>query len=140
MKRSRLIWESQLAFAVEQDGHKFYVDGDPEYGGQEKGPRPKTFLLSALAGCSGMDTVSILEKMRIPDFKLIIDAEGDTVKEHPTVFEFINLIFRFEGENLPIDKLQRAVELGTEKYCPVFAMLIKAVPIKTKIFLNGKEV
>ncbi|MBW6516475.1 MAG: OsmC family protein [Candidatus Cloacimonetes bacterium] len=140
MKKTRLIWEDGLSFAVEQDSQKFHVDGDPEHGGKEKGPRPKTLLLTALAGCSGMDAVSILQKMRIPEFKLIIDVEGETVTEHPTVFKDISLLFRFEGNDLPIDKLKRAVELGTEKYCPVYAMLIKSVPIETRVYLNGKEV
>ena len=140
MKKTRLTWQNELAFAVEQDGHKFYVDGDAEHGGQEKGPRPKTLLLTALAGCSGMDTVSILQKMHIPEFKLIIDVEGDTVSEHTAVFKQLDLIFRFTGEEIPVDKLKRAVELGTEKYCPVYAMLLQATPIKTIVYLNGKEV
>ena len=140
MKKTKLTWDSELAFAVEQDGHNFFIDGDTEFGGQEKGPRPKTLLLTALAGCSGMDTVSILLKMRIPEFKLTIDVEGETETEHPTVFKHIELIFRFSGDEIPVDKLKRAVELGTEKYCPVYAMLSKAAPIKTRVLLNNKEV
>lgn len=140
MTQSRLIWQGDLAFAVEQDGHNFYLDGDSEYGGREMGPRPKALLLTALGGCSGMDTVSILKKMRIPDYKLVIEIEGESVTEHPTVYKSIKLLFKFTGEELPTDKLKRAVELGTEKYCPVYAMLVKATPIDTIVLLNGKEV
>lgn len=140
MVKTKLVWEKELVFAVEQDGYDFHVDANPEYGGQEMGPRPKGLVLTALAGCSGMDAVSMLTKMRVSDYKLAIEVEGETVNEHPKVFKNIDLIFRFEGEELPLDKLQRAVELATEKYCAVHAMLTKAVTIHTKIFLNGKEV
>ncbi len=140
MKKTRLIWKKELVFEVQQDGHEFHLDGDPQFGGQNMGPTPKGLILTALAGCSGMDAVSILTKMRIQDYKLVIDVEAETVKEHPAVYKNIELIFNFEGEGLPEDKLKRAIELATQKYCPVYAMLIKAVPIETKISLNGKEV
>jgi putative redox protein len=140
MNKTKLVWKNELAFTVEQDGHQFHVDGDKDFGGQDLGPKPKGLLLSSLAGCSGMDAVSILKKMRIPEYKLTIEVEGELVDEHPAVYKHIDLIFRFSGKDLPIDKLKRAVELSTEKYCPVYAMLIKAVPIETKILLNEEEV
>ena len=140
MNSVKLVWEEGLTFSVEQNGHKYYIDGDSQFGGKDKGPRPKALLLSALAGCSGMDTTSILQKMRIPSFELVIIVEADTAKEQPQVYTKIRLIYNFTGENLPIDKLKRAVSLSLEKYCAVYAMLIKAVPIEEKIMLNGEEI
>ena len=140
MIQAKLTWEGEVAFKVEHDGKSYYVDGDSQFGGQDLGVRPKTLLLSALGGCSGMDAVSILKKMRIPEYKLTISLQSGVAVEHPAVLEGIDLVFSFSGENLPVDKLKRAVELSTEKYCPVYAMLIKAVPIKTRIILNGEEI
>ncbi len=140
MIKSRLVWEKELVFAVEQDKHKFYLDGDPQFGGQEKGPRPKGLLLTALGGCSGMDAVSILTKMRVGDFELKIDINGDIEEEYPKAITGIELIFKFKGDDIPESKLKRAVELATEKYCAAYAMLSKAAKIETKILLNGEEV
>jgi putative redox protein len=140
MIKAKLNWEGDLAFKVEHDGKSYYVDGDPEYGGKDLGVRPKTLLLSALGGCSGMDAVSILKKMRLPEYKLTIDLESTVADEHPAVLEEISLSFKFSGEDLPVGKLKRAVELSTEKYCPVYAMLLKSAKINTKTYLNGEEI
>ena len=140
MNQVKLTWENGLAFKTEQDGHEFYIDGSLEFGGEDKGPRPKALLLSALAGCSGMDTVSILKKMRIPEFKLVIEVDGVLAEEHPKIYTDIEMRFNFSGDDLPIDKLKRVVELSIEKYCVVYAMLSKSVKMKDIIKLNGKEV
>jgi|SRR5690554_580341 len=140
MITSSLTWEKELVFAVEQDNHKFYLDADPQFGGQDKGPKPKGLLLSSLGGCSGMDAVSILTKMRVGDYELKIDVNGEIEEDYPKAFTRIELIFNFSGNDLPESKLKRAVELATEKYCAAYAMLSKAAKIETKILLNGEEV
>ncbi|MCB5231010.1 MAG: OsmC family protein [Candidatus Cloacimonas sp.] len=140
MNKVKISWQKGLAFEVEQDNHVFQIDGPADFGGQNKGPQPKALVLTALAGCSGMDAVSILQKMRIPEFDLEIEVIATLEEEHPKVYTHIDLIFNFTGEDLPIDKLKRAVELSLERYCAVYAMLVKVVEIKDIIRLNGKEV
>ncbi len=83
-----------------------------EFGGEDKGPRPKPLMLAALGGCTGMDVVSILKKMRV-DFKsLNVIVEGELSEEHPRRFTKMHVIYEVEGENLPMDKIQKAVSLS----------------------------
>lgn len=104
------------------------------------GPSPKPLLLSSLSGCSGMDAVGILKKMRVEDYKLEIDVEADVAEEHPKVYTAIKMTFNFTGNNLPADKVISAVEKSITKYCAVHAMLSKAAPIKTIIKINEQDV
>ena len=120
---TELNWKGGMAFEALQDGHEITLDANPEFGGKDLGPRPKGLLLTALAGCTGMDVVSILQKMRVENFNLKIRVEGELAGEHPKVFTEIRLIYNFKGKNLPEDKLQKAINLSQEKYCAVSIML-----------------
>lgn len=133
---SRLEWREGMAFDVFQDGHRFMLDANEGVGGQNSGPRPKGLLLSALGGCTGMDVVSILQKMRVPlqGFELVIEA-GQT-DEHPRVFTKIHLKYIFRGNGLPLEKLQKAVALSQERYCGVSAMLAKVAPLTYEIIVE----
>lgn len=129
----KTVWNSGMAFTAHQDGHKFVIDADASAGGQDRGPRPKGLLLSGLAGCTGMDVVSILQKMRVEldSFEILVDA--DLTDEHPKVFSKIHLKYVFRGKNLPPDKLEKAVHLSQERYCGVSAMLRLACPLTLEI-------
>lgn len=126
-------WKGNMLFDALVSGHHIPIDVMPEAGGEDKGARPKQLLLAALAGCTGMDVVSILKKMRVQlnDFKVNIQANvtGDT----PTYYDKINIIYEFTGKDLPYEKLKRAVELSQEQYCGVSLMLRKAMPITYEI-------
>lgn len=135
--KSVVTWHSGLAFEVKQEGHRFLLDASTEAGGQDLGPRPKALLLSALGGCTGIDVVAILEKMRIPIEGLELRMSAPLSEEHPKVFTGITLQYVFRGKDLPLDKLERAVQLSQEKYCGVSAMLAKACPIRTEILVEG---
>lgn len=130
-------WHSDLAFEVEQDGHGFMIDTLHEDGSPGAGPRPKALLLTALAGCAGIDVVSILKKMRVACEGLEIRVRAETRDEHPRVFTGIHMTFVFRGKDLPLEKLQRAVQLSEEVYCGVSAMLRPAVPITSEIRVEG---
>ncbi len=101
---TKIKWLGKMAFDAELDDHHFTLDANPQVGGQNKGPRPKGLLLSGLAGCTGMDVVSILKKMKIDNFEFEINVEADTTEEHPKVYKTIILNYIFKGENLPIAK------------------------------------
>lgn len=136
---TKIKWLGEMAFDAELDHHHFTLDASPQVGGQNRGPRPKGLLLSGLAGCTGMDVVSILKKMKVKNFEFEIEVEAESTEEHPKVYKTIILNYIFKGENLPIAKVKRAVELSETRYCGASAMLGKAATIISKIIVNGEE-
>lgn len=135
--RTTVAWKAGMAFDVALDGHSFTVDAKPEMGGADLGPRPKGLLLSALGGCTGMDVVSILAKMRVPLEGFRVEVEAPLTDEHPRVYSAVHLRYVFRGRDLPMDKLERAVQLSQERYCGVSAMLAKAAPVTHEILLEA---
>lgn len=128
-----LNWLNNMAFETEINGHKIYIDAEQEYGGKNLGPRPKLFLLLALGGCTGMDVVSILKKMKIEFDEMKIIVEGDLAEEHPKKFTYVKLIYLFKGSNLEIDKIKKAIELSQEKYCGVSANLRDSMKVEYEV-------
>ncbi len=115
-------WKGNMQFETVVNGHSLIMDAPPELGGDNSGPRPKPLLLSALAGCTGMDVVSILKKMRVEIDSLDIDVEADLTEEQPTHYTSMHVVYIFKGTDLPLDKLEKAVELSRERYCGVSFM------------------
>jgi len=138
--KAKMKWVKDMLFDAEITGHHILIDADTPWGGKDKGARPKPLLLAALSGCSGMDVVSILEKMNVPAYKFDVDMEADSTTEHPITYHTIRMNFLFEGVDLPKDKFVKAVKLSTEKYCGVMAMLKKAANIIVKVYINAEEV
>ncbi len=138
--KTSMQWTGGMTFDAEVSGHHIIMDADSEWGGKNAGPRPKPLILAALSGCSGMDVVSILEKMRVENYKFRVDVDADSTTDHPIVYHTIRVHFHFYGENLPSDKIIKAVGLSTERYCGVYAMLKKAANIIVKTYINDQEV
>ncbi len=126
-------WLSDMAFESEINGHKIIIDADPMVGGQNMGPRPKPFMLLALGGCTAMDVISILKKMRVEIDSFNVRVEGDLTEEHPKHFIKMHVIYEFTGKDLPMDKLQKAVSLSEERYCGVSASYRKAMKMTSEI-------
>jgi putative redox protein len=126
-------WLSNMTFETEVNGHKIILDSVPEVGGENKGPRPKALMLSALGGCTGMDVISILKKMRVDVDKFSVTVEGDLTEEQPKYFYKMHVIYQFTGRDLPLDKLQKAVSLSEERYCGVSALYKKAIEVTSEI-------
>ena len=122
-----------MAFETEVDGHKIIIGADPAAGGEGRGPKPKLLMLSALGGCTAMDIVAILKKMRIAIEGLNVIVEGDLTEENPKHFFKMHIIYEFRGKNLPVDKLQKAIDLSSEKYCGVSAAYRKAMEMTSEI-------
>jgi len=131
-----LNWTDAMAFDVEVNGHHFMIDAEPHVGGLDRGPRPKPLTLASLGGCTGMDVVSILTKMRVKLDAFNVSVEGDLTDEHPKYYHTIRIIYTFKGKDLPMDKLKKAVNLSQERYCGVTAMLEKAAKIEHKIVVE----
>lgn len=116
---TNLQWSGGMSFEADVDGYKVAIDADPEFGGKNKGPKPKLLMMVALAGCTGMDIVSLLDKMRVNYESLNIKVEGDLTEEHPKHFTKMKVIYELKGENIDVKKVQKAVDLSKEKYCGV---------------------
>jgi len=126
-------WNSEMAFKAMVNGHELMLDLGEDAGGQNQGPRPKPLLLVSLGGCTGMDVISILKKMRIEPDYFNIRLEGEVTEEHPKHFTKIHIIFEFRGKDLPIDKLQKAIDLSKERYCGISYTLQQAVELTSEI-------
>ena len=134
--KSTLEWSGELSFAAELQGHRLDVDADPNFGGKERGPRPKHLVLTALGGCTGMDVVSLLKKMQMPFDSLAIEVEGEAREEHPQVYTRIHIRYILKGDALDQDKIQKAIGLSLDKYCAVAAMLSKTAAVGHEVLLN----
>ncbi len=129
-------WVEALAFdATADSGHTVRIDTSVEGGGLGSGMNPKKMLLASLSGCSAMDVVDILTKMKVTFTKLEIEAEAEQTEEHPKVFTYINMIYRVDALPEDVDKVKRAVALSHDKYCGVSAMLAKHCTINYSIEL-----
>lgn len=128
-----MAWTDQVAFEADMDGHKVVVDATIESGGNDLGPRPKKLMLTALAGCTGIDVIMILKKMKVVPETFHVVVEGELTDEHPSYYHKMKVIYRFTGKDLPIEKLQKAVKLSEEKYCGVTALYRKAIEMESEI-------
>lgn len=126
-------WLNKMAFESEVNGHKIILDAGPEVEGENRGPRPKLLMLTALGGCTGMDVISILKKMRVEVEKFNVIVEGDLTEEQPKHFYKIHVIYEFTGKDLSLDKLQKAVSLSEERYCGVSAVYKKVIELTSEI-------
>jgi putative redox protein len=119
-----------MQFVVETgSGHSFVIDSVPDVGGHDTGPRPFELLAAGLAGCTGMDVVSILRTMRQKPTGLKVHVTGERAGEHPKKFLNIHIKYTLIGYDLAEDRVARAIELSETKYCPAMASLRPGVPI-----------
>jgi putative redox protein len=130
-------WINDMKFDSVVNGHHVIIDALPASGGNDEGPRPKALMLTALAGCTGMDVVSILKKMRVEIEGFDVEVSAEETEEHPKHFTSMHIIYRFKGKDLPMDKLEKAVELSQERYCGVSFMFRKAMEISHEIVVES---
>lgn len=122
--KARIQWTGDSLFLAESgSGHAVVMDGPPEYGGRNLGPRPMEMLLMGLGGCSSFDVVSILKKARQPVEGCEAFLEAERAETEPKVFTKIHLHFVVKGQGLKEAQVKRAVELSAEKYCSASIML-----------------
>lgn len=141
MKDSVTInWVEGMSFNTETDNFEIVIDAHSEFGGKNKGPKPKTLLLTALGGCTSMDVVSMLNKMRVKFDKLLVTVNGELSEDIPKYYTQIHVIYEVTGENIPKDKIIKAVDLSEEKYCGVNFMLKQTAKITSEIKINGKTI
>lgn len=119
-------------------GLSLSIDAGPDDGGQGKGLKPKALMLSALAGCSGLDVAMLIRKMKLDVENFSIETIANLTDEHPKYYDAVILEYHFWGDSLDEKKLQRAVDLSVEKYCGVMEMFRKFANLEIKtIFHNN---
>lgn len=134
--KSKVVLKDGMHFQGELDGFDIPIDADEQFGGRNLGPKPKGLVLTSLIGCTAMDVISILRKMRAEPDELSVEAETELTDEHPKVFKNIVITYRLKGDKVTPDKVEKAIKLSQDKYCGVSAMLKKAVPIEYKIMIE----
>jgi len=132
-------WQGKMLFNADTLGGNFKIDAAPESGGEGKGVRPKALMLTSLAGCTGMDIISLLKKMRAEVDDLDINVTGELTDEHPKFYHKVYLEYIFYGKDLKKDKIEKAVKLSDEKYCGVMEMFRKFAEIETEITYKEKK-
>jgi len=129
-------WAEDMAFEATVNEHRIVLDASPEVGGKNLGPRPKPLLMVSLAGCTGMDVISILKKMKVTLTGFNVKVVGDLTDDHPKQYTALKLLYEFTGHDLPLDKIKHAIELSMQKYCGVSATLRKSLEITYEIQLH----
>ena len=140
MDSTNIKWNKNMSFTAEIGGHFINLDTATEFGGDDTGPSPKPLILAALGGCTAIDLVSILKKMRVDFDSLNVRVDGELSNGHPKYYNGINIIYELTGKDINAESVKKAVSLSEEKYCGVSHMLRKILEINSLININGKSV
>lgn len=131
-------WKGNLQFESDNpNGKTVLMDTSVEHGGNNSGLSPKAMMLSSLAGCSGLDVISILDKMKVKLSDFRIDINGELTDEHPKYYHTVTVDYHFYGENLDEEKIKKAVDLSVEKYCGVMEMFRRFAIVHTSIHYHN---
>jgi putative redox protein len=133
-------WMGKMQFNALVNGHTIVMDAPEKVGGEDNGPIPKPFVLTALSGCTGMDVVALLRKDKIELEDFSIAVSGELSKTAPIEYIAVHLIYSFKGNELFTTNVLQAVNLSQEKYCGVSNMLKKAMPVTWQIMYNNEEI
>ncbi|MBO8169676.1 MAG: OsmC family protein [Thermoanaerobacteraceae bacterium] len=135
--KATVSWKGNMAFEGQSgSGHRILMDAPAKAGGEDRGPSPMETVLMSLGGCTGIDVISILQKMRLDVKDLQVEIEAERAADHPRVFNKITMVYKVWGDNLPEDKVKRAVELTQEKYCSVLHMVNKTAEVEYSFQIN----
>ncbi len=125
--KARIKWVENATFLGESgSGHAVVMDGPPESGGRNLGPRPMELMLLGMGGCTTFDVVHILKKSREPVSDCVAELSAERAETEPKVFTRIHVHFIVKGHGLKEAKVRKAVELSAEKYCSASIMLGQA--------------
>ena len=125
--QATITWGGKAKFIADSgSGHKVVMDGPPDHGGENQGPRPMEMMLMGLGGCTSFDVMSILKKSKQDVSDCVAELNAERADAIPAVFTKIHVHFKVTGKNLKESMVKRAVELSAEKYCSASIMLEKA--------------
>jgi putative redox protein len=135
--RASIEWVDGVSFTAETgSGHTIVMDGAPDAGGRNLGPRPMEVVLAGTAACSAFDVVWILRKARTSVSGCVVDAEAERAEDDPKVFTRIHFKYRVSGKGLNLAQVERAVKLSKDKYCSATIMLAKTAQISYEVALE----
>ncbi len=129
----KTVFNSGMSFTTTINGHKVTTDTTANDGGADSGPSPKRLMLAALAGCTGIDIVSILNKMKVDFSNLSIDVHAGLSADHPKIYNIVKVTYRIKLAEADKPKMIRAVDLSKDTYCGVFAMFRHFAKMDTEI-------
>ncbi|MBW7847533.1 MAG: OsmC family protein [Bacteroidales bacterium] len=130
-----VTWAGDMSFEAEVNGFKLLLDADEKVGGQNRGPRPKPLTLVSLGGCTGMDVISILKKMRVEPEWFNVEVDGELTEEHPKYYHKIHIKYTFKGKDLDREKIEKAVNMSQDRYCGVSELLRKGAQLTSEIII-----
>ena len=132
-------WKGGMTFESDNpSGKTLMMDTDVEGSNERFGLSPKALMLSSLAGCTGLDVVSVLEKMKVNDYEFKMEVSGELTDEHPKYYHKVKLDYHFYGKDLNEKKIKKAVDLSVEKYCGVMEMFRQFAKLDTEIHYHNK--
>lgn len=137
---ARVEWKDGMAFEAHLEGYNFTIDADEQFGGQKLGPRPKGLTLVSLAGCTAMDVISILNKMRVKVDSFEVSTDAVIEEDYPKRILEITIKYSFKGKKVPVEKVTHAIELSLENYCGVSATLRPSVKLSHQIIINDQVI
>ena len=129
------VFNDKMAFTANISGHEVLMDTTADDGGEDNGPSPKRLMLASLGGCTGMDIVPMLNKMKVPfsDFSITVDA--DVREEYPKIYNRVKITYKIKMAVVDKPKLEKAIALSQEKYCSVSAMFKSFAKLETEIVI-----
>ena len=137
MKTARVKWVENLKFIGDApSGHSLLLDGPPASGGDDCAVRPGELTLVALGGCTAIDVILILKKMRVEvdSFETVVD--GEPAETHPKVWTKLHIKYIIKGKGIDENKVKKAIALSQDKYCSVSAMLSKTAEITHEVIIS----
>ncbi|OIQ40282.1 MAG: osmotically inducible protein OsmC [Bacteroidetes bacterium MedPE-SWsnd-G1] len=132
MAKIEMEWKGGNAFESAHDDGIVLID-NPAEGEESRGMRPKALMLSSLAGCSALDIVSLLKKMRAEVDDLKIDVSAELTDEHPKIYKDVVMTYKFYGSDFKKDKIQKAIDLSVDQYCGVMGMFRKFTDVAIEV-------
>ena len=127
------VFNKHMSFIANINGHDVLMDTTADDGGEDSGPSPKRLMLASLAGCTGIDIVSILNKMKVEFSDFSIGVHAALTAEHPQIYNHVKLTYKIKLAEENKSKMIKAVILSTEKYCGVYAMFKTFAKMDTEI-------
>ena len=130
-------WKNKMLLESDNPlGKNLLMESGPDSGGSNQGLSPKALMLSSLGGCTGLDVLSLLKKIRveIEDFKVIVN--GELTEEHPKYYDKVSIDYYFTGTDLNEEKIKKVVSLSEERYCGVIKMFRAFAEVTIAIHIN----
>lgn len=133
-------WMGKMQFNALVSGHTLIMDAPERIGGEDRGPVPKPFVLTALSGCTGMDVIALLRRQGVQLADLSLKVSGEISKQHPIEYIAIHITYDIKGRAEDKRAALDAVLYSQDKICGVSHMLKKIMPVTWQVVFNGKEI